>query len=199
MFSSKCLRILLKLSLPLSTSKRAHVDDPFVTPDSCRNSIDIDSDSAHGSLFDLWKASRQRLESSESTQEGWQGHSHAGMRRKCNIESVWLAFAILRTTFTDMALLIWGIDPLRITTLVLLTIIRGLLPAFKGYSQALIIDEVGLYKIYNRIAMEYGFFFKAQQLFSKGDFTSASIARLGHLILRECGRMVAESLFDTVA
>lgn len=57
--------------------------------------------------------------------------------------NLFLAYKILQATFLDMLHILWGLNPLRTTFLIGLTILRGLLPAFRGYSQALILDEAG--------------------------------------------------------
>ena len=142
MLSSKCLPQLFNLAPHLSPPKHVHVDESFVPPDPNRR----DGDSDRSTLFELWKASKCIPAIPEDSHERWQPPSQAGMRRICNVENGWLAFRILQATFADMVLFIWSVEPLRIATLVFFTLIRGLLPAFRGYSQALIIDEVGLFK-----------------------------------------------------
>ena len=95
-------------------------------------------------LFELWKASRPQTEPPDACCERMPVHNPAGFQRKCSIDNMWLAYKIIQVTLHDMLTLFWSIDPLRTALLVLLTLVRGFLPAFRGYSQALIIDEVSI-------------------------------------------------------
>ncbi|KAH8118536.1 P-loop containing nucleoside triphosphate hydrolase protein [Phellopilus nigrolimitatus] len=122
------------------------------------------------SLFDAWNASRPLLVNQPPDGKSQRLHLQPGSHRKWSFMNIWLAFRILQATFVDMLILLWGLNPVRTAVLICLTIIRGLLPAFRGYSQALILDEANL-----------------------------PSARLGSLVVREGFRMLVESLFDTVA
>ena len=99
------------------------------------------------SLFDVWNTSRTiRSDGKDERNEG--PFLQPGSRRKCSLANISLAFTILQATFFDMFLLLWGLNPIRTTILVFLTIVRGLLPAFRGYSQALILDEVTIHLLF---------------------------------------------------
>ncbi|KAL5487862.1 hypothetical protein ACEPAI_5970 [Sanghuangporus weigelae] len=132
------------------------------------------------SLFEVWNASRQTAVTSEEGKDANHDHLQPGTPRKCNLLNISLAITILQQTFLDMLLLLWGLNPVRTTALIFLTLVRGVLPAFRGYSQALILDEL-------------------QVVVTSGDYASARLGRLMRLVLRECCRMLAESLFDTFA
>ncbi|KAI5124796.1 hypothetical protein M0805_005430 [Coniferiporia weirii] len=166
---------LLARLTPKSASCEHLFSQPFLDQDE--DVSDCSPDPQPMSLFDAWNASRPVL-----TDAGAQGkcerlHLQPGSHRKCSFVNLRLALTILQTTFMDMLVLLCGLNPIRTAVLVCLTIIRGLLPAFRGYSQALILDEI-------------------QKLISSGDFPSA---RLGRLVVREGFRMLAESLFDAMA
>lgn len=93
------------------------------------------------SLFDAWNTSRPSTALDEDGKSA-SLRLQPGSRRKCTLSNITLAMTILQATFYDMILLLWGLNPLRTAFLIFLTIIRGLLPAFRGYSHALILDEV---------------------------------------------------------
>ncbi|TDL29759.1 P-loop containing nucleoside triphosphate hydrolase protein [Rickenella mellea] len=125
------------------------------------------------SLFDLWFASRTRRLDPDRQRD----HLPPGSPRPFTIANIFLAWNILKLSFFDMLALLWGLNPIRTVILIFLTIFRGLFPAFRGYSQAMILDEI-------------------QSLITSGNFPSA---RLGHLVVTEGARMLAESFFDSFA
>ena len=94
------------------------------------------------SLFSLWEASRPLVSESPSKSDSGKIFMQPGSHRKYTLENFYYAFKILQESLGVMLLLLWGLNPLRTTILICLTILRGLLPAFRGYSQALILDEV---------------------------------------------------------
>lgn len=151
-------------------------------------------------LFETWNASRQTSISSEVGKDAT-APLMPGSRRKCNLVNISLAFTILQATFLDMLSLLWSLNPVRTTVLVFLTVVRGLLPAFRGYSQALILDEasVFLFFMWPNVKLMLGTKIKLQVVITSGDYASARLSRLVRLVLRECCRMLAESLFDSFA
>jgi hypothetical protein len=66
-----------------------------------------------------------------------------GAQRPLNRTNLRLAYTIAAECAWDLFQLLWSLHPLRAAAMVTLNVIRGLFPAFKGYSQALIINEVG--------------------------------------------------------
>ena len=151
-------------------------------------------------LFNLWEASRPTVSDRNATGYSEKPYSQPGSHRKYTLENLYYAFRILQETLGEMLLMLWSLSPLRMSLLLCLTIIRGLFPAFRGYSQALILDEVRRILIYIYIISNSGGCSKnhrnqIQKQISAGDLLST---RLMQLILREGLRMLAESLFDAI-
>ncbi|KLO15702.1 P-loop containing nucleoside triphosphate hydrolase protein [Schizopora paradoxa] len=160
-----------------------HPEDDESTTSSDADSTDSGSDAGttfrcgqdvdSRSLFDVWSASRPKQGGPEQAKF----FLPPGSRRRLTPKNIALASRIVCSTSYELLRLLSGLNPIRTAIMIFLTIIRGLLPAFRGYSQALILDEV-------------------QKLISSGDFPST---RLGHLLAREGFRMFAESIFDAFA
>jgi hypothetical protein len=53
------------------------------------------------------------------------------------------AFHVIRTCLLNIFMLLWRLHPVRTSLLILFNVIRGFLPAVRGYSRAQILDEVG--------------------------------------------------------
>ncbi|KAG5653086.1 hypothetical protein H0H81_002385 [Sphagnurus paluster] len=87
--------------------------------------------------------------------------------------SVQLSADVSYTQFREL----WALNPVRTTLMMSLNVIRSLFPAFRGYSQAMIIDEL-------------------QSLISSGSFTWS---RLLYLISTEVVRRIVEALLDSLA
>jgi len=86
-----------------------------------------------------------------------------------------LALFVLQKCIFDFLKVLWSLHPLRTTLMMTLNIIRSLFPAFRGYSQALIVDEL-------------------QSLIVSGGFTWS---RLFWLITSEILRRMVEGLLDS--
>jgi hypothetical protein len=85
-------------------------------------------------IYALWNESRRGKSYNDSVAPGGQrAFSRANIR---------LASRIIKSCGADLMYLLWGMHPSRTTAMMLLSTVRGLLPAFKGYSQALILNEV---------------------------------------------------------
>lgn len=130
-----------------STSVKSHLfSRPFLdqksTPPSPGSVLHENSDPDQLSVFDAWNASRPCSQPSTTDNAKYE-KLQPGSHRKCTMANLFLAYKILQATFLDMLHILWGLNPLRTTFLIGLTILRGLLPAFRGYSQALILDEAG--------------------------------------------------------
>ncbi|KAJ7667692.1 P-loop containing nucleoside triphosphate hydrolase protein [Mycena polygramma] len=100
-----------------------------------------------------------------------------GAHRKFSLFNVQLAYLILRTSAFDFFSHIFSLHPVRTMLMMALNIVRSIFPAFRGYSQALIIDEL-------------------QSLVISGNFTWS---RLLHLVATELVRRIFESVLDTFA
>jgi hypothetical protein len=89
------------------------------------------------SVYDAWLASRviPRRRGTFLVAGGQRPLTHANTKLAC---------AIMRTCSYDLLVHLWGLHPIRTTVMMGLNILRGLFPAFRGYSQAMIIDEVSL-------------------------------------------------------
>lgn len=87
------------------------------------------------SIFDDWLASREitNRKGVLLAPGSQRPISHANSRLACKITKE-CAFDLFRT--------LWNLNPLRTTLMMIVNIVRGLFPAFRGYSQALIINEV---------------------------------------------------------
>ncbi|KXN87958.1 Subtilin transport ATP-binding protein SpaT [Leucoagaricus sp. SymC.cos] len=94
-------------------------------------------DNLPDSVFDAWLASRRV--------PGQNGNLLVpGAQRALNTQNFRLAsYVARRCTFAFLKSL-WSLDPLRTTLMLSLNIARSLFPAIRGYSQALIVDEVGI-------------------------------------------------------
>lgn len=88
------------------------------------------------SLFDLWRKSRSTIPR--------EGRSYSlGAQRPLNRETLSLATRMAQLCAPQMSAIFWSLHPWRALLTVVFGFLRGLLPVFKGYSHALIIDEVG--------------------------------------------------------
>lgn len=88
------------------------------------------------SLFDLWRKSRSTISR--------EGRSYSlGAQRPLNRETFSLATKLAQLCAPQMSAIFWSLHPWRALLTVVFGFLRGLLPVFKGYSHALIIDEVG--------------------------------------------------------
>ncbi|KAK7061448.1 ABC transporter domain-containing protein [Favolaschia claudopus] len=100
-----------------------------------------------------------------------------GAHRKFSLLNIKLALFIVHNCAYDFFSHILSLNPVRTSVMMALNIIRSIFPAFRGYSQALIIDEL-------------------QSLITSGNFTWT---RLLHLVATELVRRIFESLLDSFA
>ncbi|KAI0082599.1 P-loop containing nucleoside triphosphate hydrolase protein [Panus rudis PR-1116 ss-1] len=121
-------------------------------------------------LFDAWLASRAIPDSPNA-------YMLPGTHRAVSTQNVKLALQILRECSYEFCMLLWSLHPLRISMMVLFDITRGILPAFRGYSQALLIDEI-------------------QRLLVSQEYTWT---RFSYLIAAELSRMAFENFLDHLA
>lgn len=88
------------------------------------------------SLYDIWLSSRQIAGDEKGS------FLVSGAQRHMTRRNIHLAYLVLtRCTFCFLRK-IWSHQPCRTAMMVSFNIVRSLFPAFRGYSQALIIDEV---------------------------------------------------------
>ncbi|CAL1701364.1 unnamed protein product [Somion occarium] len=122
------------------------------------------------SIYDVW------LDSTTIPGDSM-GRLLPGAHRSLTNKNLKLSLEIASKCILEFCGLIWSLHPYRLLAMISSNIFRGILPAFRGYSQAMIIDEI-------------------QCLFSSGDFT---LTRLFHLLAFEIIRMGSESVLDTLA
>lgn len=120
-------------------------------------------------IFNAWNQSRRAKGSSAPLP--------AGSQRELSIANLFHALYIVQTCLLDMFLLLWRLHPFRTSLLLVFNLARGVFPAVRGYSRALILDEV-------------------QRLFVTESF---AFGRLGKLLLTDGFRMFVEMLLDVFA
>ncbi|KAJ7122754.1 P-loop containing nucleoside triphosphate hydrolase protein [Mycena epipterygia] len=120
------------------------------------------------SVYDAWFASRI-LPGGETLVPG--------AHRSLSLSNLKLACIIIRACVFDFFTHILSLHPVRTALMMSLNVLRSIFPAFRGYSQALIIDEL-------------------QSLVTSGNFTWS---RLLHLVATELVRRIFESILDSFA
>ncbi|KDR78510.1 hypothetical protein GALMADRAFT_1364675 [Galerina marginata CBS 339.88] len=121
-------------------------------------------------IYGAWLASREIPEENGT-------YLVPGATRSLTMKNLHLAIYVTRTCTYDLLKILWGLNPFRTTVMMLMNIVRSLLPALRGYSQAMIIDEL-------------------QVLVVSGNFTWC---RILYLISTEALRRVIEGWLDTFA
>jgi len=96
--------------------------------------------------------SRVRLTSCRCVQKAWLAsrviprhrgsYLMPGAHRQINEANIRLAITITRGCAFDLFIVLWRLHPVRTTLMMFINVVRGLFPAFRGYSQAMIVDEV---------------------------------------------------------
>lgn len=120
--------LLLEMLFPLDRLPRR-------VGNSAADSPPASSENSHGSLYGAWLASR--------TVPASKGVMLApGAQRPLSRDNITLAAFIARQSSLDILSLIWQLYPLRVLAMVAMDVCKGVFPAFRGYSQALIINEV---------------------------------------------------------
>ncbi|RPD67077.1 P-loop containing nucleoside triphosphate hydrolase protein [Lentinus tigrinus ALCF2SS1-7] len=100
-----------------------------------------------------------------------------GAQRPLTPQNIALAYTLLRSCTPEILSCLWDMHPYRITLMVSMDLVRGVLPAFRGYSQAVMVDEL-------------------QKAIVSGNFTIA------HLLCQtalELARMAGEAALDYLA
>lgn len=121
------------------------------------------------------------------------GYLVPGAQRPVNESNLRLAFAIARACLPELLSTLWALHPLRTALMVLLHIVRGFFPAFRGYSQAMIVDEVSTPALCARVLIHPS---QLQTLVSSGCF---SWSRLLTLLVGEILRRAGETAIDALA
>jgi hypothetical protein len=83
----------------------------------------------------------------------------AGAQRPLTHANTKLAYTITKECAYELLVQLWGLHPFRTTVMMCLNILRGLFPAFRGYSQAMIIDEVSSSYVQFSVSLFLGGFF----------------------------------------
>ena len=92
------------------------------------------------SVLDAWKSSRAATDAA-----GAPTTLPAGAARPFTIQNIRTALWMAQVSVYGILQMFFSIHPYRITLLLIINIIRGLLPAFRSYSHALILDEVRVF------------------------------------------------------
>lgn len=102
---------------------------------------------------------------------------------------------MLRVSVFQIMRMFFSLHPYRIILLLFLNIIRGVLPTFRSYSQALILDEVDSFlpSHWNHVTHPPS---QIQLIVTSGNL---DFSRLLSLCSSDIARMLAESLFDSFA
>jgi hypothetical protein len=119
---------LLEMLSPLDSKPRRCSNSPV-------NPSPTSPESSNGSLYGAWLASRAVPESKGVLLD-------PGAQRSLSRENITLAAFIARRSSLDILSLLWELYPLRVLAMVAMDVFKGVFPAFRGYSQALIINEV---------------------------------------------------------
>jgi len=140
-----------------------------------------------GSIHDVW------LESRIFQHKGETAHLAPGAHRRFTLRNICLAYEMLRVHTFEMFRSIWV--P-RTSLVFLLNLCRGVFPAFRGYSQALIVDEVQFLITRGCIGPFNSRDTQVHSLIASSSFTWARLLRL---LATEYIRMLVESGLDTFA
>ncbi|PCH41253.1 nucleoside triphosphate hydrolase protein [Wolfiporia cocos MD-104 SS10] len=108
---------------------------------------------------------------------GRKGHLAPGAHRPLNLSTLQLAYKILSLSAVDLLKSIWDLHPWRFLLMVSIEFLRGIMPAYRGYSQALLINEL-------------------QSLIVSERYTWS---RLAGMIASELLGIGAESIIDSIA
>ncbi|KAH9846956.1 P-loop containing nucleoside triphosphate hydrolase protein [Lenzites betulinus] len=87
-----------------------------------------------GDVYSVWSASRQHLQNADILPPGGQ--------RPFTRPNVAIAYDLSRQCALDILRQLWQIHPYRISLMLAFDLLRGAFPALRGYSHAVIIDEV---------------------------------------------------------
>lgn len=87
-------------------------------------------------LYDIWLATRFLRRNNSSH------YSNPGSNRPLTIQNIQAAFKIVTLCACDLITRLFALQPTRTIFLILFELLRGLFPALRGYSQALLLNEV---------------------------------------------------------
>ncbi len=116
-----------------------------------------------------------------------------GAHRPFTLYNLTLAYNLSRCCTSEILYSLWVMHPFRISLMLSLDLVRGVFPAFRGYSQALMVDEVGDYLCSECAVLTA---LQIQKLIMSGNFTTAHII---HHVAMELARMACEAALDTFA
>ena len=86
-------------------------------------------------LYERWLASRR-------CPKGGPDLLPPGSFRAFTSDNFALAYDLSKCCASEILSRLWELHPYRISLMIILDLVRGTLPAFRGYSQALMVDEV---------------------------------------------------------
>ena len=109
--------------------------DAPLKPPTSRERVRRDAVEATPDLYAVWLASRR------TTDHGTE-YLPPGAQRPFSFDNFALAYALSKRCTPEILSCLWDAHPHRISLMVALDVVRGAFPAFRGYSQAVMIDEV---------------------------------------------------------
>ena len=140
-----------------------------------------------GSVYQAWLASRV------PTQRNG-GYSTAGAQRPLTRANLRQAQTIAELCVPQILQIFWSRHPIRAFFMVAFSFIRGTFPVFKGYTHALIINEVSPHRFPHLPLIVV--FVQVQSLISSGHYTWSHLIRL---VAAEFLRLAAEKSLDSFA
>jgi hypothetical protein len=160
------------------------------SPKSTKSSTPADTQRQPRSVYNAWLASRV-----PSHQNG--GYITAGAQRPLTRANLRLAHEIAELCVPQMLHVFWSRHPFRAFVMVAVSFVRGTFPVFKGYTHALIINEVclgarlvpGVFDLSTPLL-------QIQSLLSSGHYTWSYLIRL---LGAEFLRVTAEKSLDLFA
>lgn len=119
----------------------------------------------------------------------------AGSQRPLTSANFKFAYTIAKECAYELLGQLWSLHPIRTALMMSLNILRGFFPAFRGYSQAMIIDEVSCI-LDRQLTSSHNNSLQLQSLITSGHFTWSRLLRL---MAGELSRRVLESLVESFA
>ncbi|KZT71596.1 P-loop containing nucleoside triphosphate hydrolase protein [Daedalea quercina L-15889] len=167
----------MSLRSPLAALRNLCLESAHSFPQPCprarhRDPLPQKPHSSYGhpqGIYALWAASRKSSRAGEAI--------GPGAHRPFSVRTLSFAFDLIRLCVADLLLVLWSLHPWRSVLLIILELVRGVFPAFRGYSQALLINEL-------------------QALITSNNFTWTCITR--HIAV-EFSRLALEAIIDAVA
>ncbi|EJF61295.1 P-loop containing nucleoside triphosphate hydrolase protein [Dichomitus squalens LYAD-421 SS1] len=144
--------------------------DAPLKPPTSRERVKRDALEESPDLYAVWLASRRIAENGTE-------HLPPAAQRPFSLQNLALACTLSKRCAPELLSCLWDAHPFRISLMVTLDVVRGIFPAFRGYSQAVMIDEL-------------------QRNMTSGNFTLSHVLHQGTM---ELVRMSVEAAIDNIA